>query len=157
MKIRKATEADAAGIAAVLHRMGDLRSILTEPIETTVRNVERNLLQAAASDTSTTYVAETLEGEIAGYCAVHWVPFLFFPGGEAYVTEVFVRPVDRGQGIGTGLLDTVVAEARARGCARLTLLNGRNGESYRRNFYAQRGWVEREGMANFIFPLKAQR
>jgi len=34
------------------------------------------------------------------------------------------------------------------------LLNGRDSEAYKRNFYPQRGWVERERMANFIFPLR---
>jgi GNAT superfamily N-acetyltransferase len=137
--------------------MSELRSVVPESIAATAQNVQRNIQQACASATSTAFVAETSEGEIAGYCAVHWVPFLFFPGGEAYVTEVFVRPADSGKGIGSQLLDAVIAEARQRGCTRLSLLNGRDGEAYRRNFYAQRGWVERERMANFIFPLNNPR
>jgi GNAT superfamily N-acetyltransferase len=98
-------------------------------------------------------VAENGDGEIAGYCAVHWVPFLFLSGGEAYITELFVRPADSGKRIGTSLLDQVIAEARRRGCARVSLLNGRDSEAYRRNFYAQRGWIERDRLANFVFPL----
>jgi len=153
MNIRVATEHDAPGIAAVLHTMSDLRSIVSESVAATAEKVERNLQVAAASGSSTAFVAEISGGDIAGNCAVHWVPFLFFAGGEAYITEVFVRPRDSGKGIGSRLLDTVVSEARRRGCTRLTLLNGRDGEAYKRNFYAQRGWVERERMANFIFPL----
>ena len=153
MNIRVATEHDAPGIAAVLHTMSDLRSIVSESVAATAGKVARNLQVAAASGSSTAFVAEISDGDIAGYCAVHWVPFLFFAGGEAYITEVFVRPSDSGKGIGSRLLDTVVTEARRRGCSRLTLLNGRDGEAYKRNFYAQRGWVERERMANFIFPL----
>jgi len=153
MKIRKATERDAPAIAALLHTLPDLRSIVSELPATTAKKIETNLRLATASSTSTILVAETDAAAIAGYCAVHWVPFLFFAGGEGYVSEVFVRASDSGNGIGTRLLDTVIAEARQRGCTRLSLLNGRNGESYRRNFYAQRGWIEREPMANFVFPL----
>jgi GNAT superfamily N-acetyltransferase len=154
MNIREATGQDAQGIAALLHTMSDLRSIISESNSTTAAKVERNLQAAAASGSSTAYVAETSDREIAGYCAVHWVPFLFLAGGEAYITELFVRPRNSGRGIGSQLLNTVVTEARRRGCSRLTLLNGRDSETYRRNFYAQRGWVERERMANFIFPLR---
>jgi GNAT superfamily N-acetyltransferase len=153
MNIRKAKEYDAAGIAAVLHAMGELRSIASESVPATAKTVERNLLGATGSNNSTVLVAETPDGEVAGYCAVHWVPFLFFAGGEGYVTELFVRPPDSGKGVGSKLLELVVAEARERGCSRLSLLNGRDSEAYRRGFYSRRSWVERERMANFIFPL----
>jgi GNAT superfamily N-acetyltransferase len=153
MNIRKATERDATGIATLLHGMRDLRSVVTESPFETATKIERNLQTAAASGASSIYVADSPDGHIAGYCAVHWIPFLFFPGGEAYITELFVRPDDSGKGAGTALLNTAVAEARERGCSRLTLLNARDGEAYRRNFYAQRGWIERERMANFIYPL----
>jgi GNAT superfamily N-acetyltransferase len=155
--IRKAAEADASAIAAILHAMGELRTVIPGPVDATVETVRRNLAVVAASDSSAVFIAETGEEEVAGYCAVHWVPFLFFGGGEAYVTELFVRPQDAQRKVGTRLLDTAVAEARRRGCSRLTLLNGRDGEAYRRNFYAQRGWVERERMANFVFPLQGSK
>lgn len=154
MRIREANEHDASAIAALLHEMVDIRSVASEPAETTAMNVEANLRLASASAASTVLVAENSEGRIAGYCAAHWIPFLFFAGGEGYITELFVRPDDSGKGIGTALLDTVIADARKRGCARISLLNGRDGESYQRNFYAQRGWVERDRMANFIFPIQ---
>jgi GNAT superfamily N-acetyltransferase len=151
--IRRATESDAAPIAAVLHAMSELRAMVPGLNGGTAGIVERNLQVASKTDRSDIFVAETDEGEIAGYCAVHWTPFLFFAGGEGYVTELFVRPRSSQKGIGSRLLDAAVAEGRRRGCARLTLLNGRDSEAYRRNYYAQRGWVERERMANFILPL----
>jgi predicted N-acetyltransferase YhbS len=153
MNIRTATKGDAAGIADLLHTMVELRSVFSESAAATAKIVERNLQLAVGSDTSMILVAENAGGEIAGYCAVHWVPFLFQPGGEAYLTELFVRPPDTGKRIGTSLLDSVIAEARRRGCARISLLNGRDSEAYRRNFYAQRGWIERDRMSNFVFPL----
>ena len=153
MKIRKAIEADATPIAAVLHAISDLHPIAAQSAATTANTIKLNLQRTLLSGSSAAYVAENAEGDVAGYCAVHWVPFLFMRGGEAYVTELFVRPSDSGKGIGSALLDTVIAEARQRGCSRVSLLNGRDGQSYRRDFYKKRGWVERDGMANFILPL----
>lgn len=153
MQIREAKSDDAAGIAAVIHAMAEIRSVAEQPIETTARTIASNLARTVRSQSSTAYVAEEAGGRIVGYGAVHWVPFLFLPGGEAYVTELFVRPADAGRGAGSKLLDTIVLEAKRRGCARVSLLNGRNVESYRRNFYKARGWVERDGMANFVLTL----
>jgi len=90
MNIRNATESDAAGIAELLHTIVEIRSVFSESTATTAKNVERNLQSAVGSATSMILVAENGDGEIAGYCAVHWVPFLFLSGGEAYVTELFV-------------------------------------------------------------------
>ena len=153
MRIRKAIESDAKSIAAVVHAMVELAAVVSRSVETTTRTIDLNLQRMASSGSSTAYVAENAEGGIVGYCAVHWVPFLFLEGGEAYVTELFVRPADSGKGIGSALLQTVVAESKRRGCSRVSLLNGRDGQSYQRDFYKKRGWVERDRMANFILPL----
>ena len=153
MKIRMASQEDAPGIAAVVHAMNELRSVAGQSFETTTRTVASNLERVSASGCSAAYIAEALQGEIVGYGAVHWTPFLFLAGGEAYVTELFVRPEDSGKGVGSAILATIVAEAKQRGCSRVTLLNGRDGESYRRSFYTKRGWVERDHMANFILSL----
>jgi len=142
-----------SGTTAVLHAVGGIHSIDSETQDQSAAKIARNLRAAAASATSAIYVAETPDGEVAGYCAVHWIPFLFQQGGEAYITELFIRPRDAGNGIGTRLLDLVIAQGRERGCARLSLLNGRDSEAYRREFYARRGWTERDRMANFILPL----
>lgn len=132
--------------------MGELRSVAQQSLETTTRTVFSNL-ERLSSGCSTAYVAEESQGEIVGYGAVHWTPFLFLPGGEAYVTELFVRPSAAGNRVGSAILETIVAEAEHRGCSRVSLLNGRDGESYRRAFYKKRGWVERDRMANFVLSI----
>jgi hypothetical protein len=53
-------------------------------------------------------------------------------GAEGYVSELFVREP-------------------ARGCTRLSLINLRQRESYRRQFYVKAGWQERGTAANFIY------
>jgi GNAT superfamily N-acetyltransferase len=74
-------------------------------------------------------------------------------GPEGYVSELFVRESARGQGVGGQLLDAIETEARARGCTRLSLINLRHRESYRRQFYVKAGWQERGAAANFIYAL----
>jgi len=151
MTIREATDRDAPGIAAILITM-EISALASHSLESIVAIIAQNLSRAATSN-STALVAESPQGEITGYCAVHWVPFLFMRGGEAYVTELFIRRSDSGKGVGTMLLDTIVASARRRGCSRLSLLNGRDSDAYRRGFYAKNGWTERDRMANFILRL----
>jgi GNAT superfamily N-acetyltransferase len=84
---------------------------------------------------------------------VHYLPYFFLPGPEGYVSELFISAEARGQGIGTALLEQVIAEARRRGCARLSLINSRTRESYQRKFYEQHGWNERIEIAVFVLPL----
>ena len=156
MSIREATPQDAEGIATVIHAMTELRAVTQHPMKVTAAAVAANLARIASSGTSTAYVAEEEGGTIVGYGAVHWVPFLFLSGGEAYVTELFIHPSASGKGTGSGILGTITAEATKRGCTRLSLLNGRDGESYRRHFYKNRGWQERDRMANFILPIPKQ-
>lgn len=154
MLIREAAESDAQGIAAVLHDIKELHSVTNCTTEQTCTRVARGLATAVPSPSSVVLVAVADDGTLVGYCAVHWVPFLFFDGPEGYVTELFVRQSDRSAGAGTALLDEVRRRAELRDCSRLSLLNGRNGEAYQRGFYAKRQWQERERMANFILPLK---
>jgi GNAT superfamily N-acetyltransferase len=74
-------------------------------------------------------------------------------GLERYVSELFVREAARGQNVGRRLLNLVQTEARRRGCARLSLINLRNRESYQRQFYVKAGWKERSEAANFVYPM----
>jgi GNAT superfamily N-acetyltransferase len=152
MIFRAATESDAEGIAAIIQQMKELKWVGSVPRAELAAIVGDNLRQAAAGR-SLVLVAESADGQLAGYCAVHWVPILFFAGGEAYVTELFVVPPQAGQGVGSRLLKAAETEARRWGCSRLSLMNGRDGESYRRKFYQKQGWSERDRMTNFILPL----
>jgi GNAT superfamily N-acetyltransferase len=151
--IRKAQPGDARGIAEILRGLEWITRFNAETVEATARRVARHLELCHADDSHTVHVAENEGGQIAGYAAVHWLPYLLLLGPEGYVSELFIREADRGQGIGTRLLETVKKEAEARGCARLMLLNMHERESYRRGFYKKRGWEERPDAANFVYPL----
>ena len=154
MRIRECRAEDASGIAAVIHAVSELHAVAKQSFEVTTSTVAGNLARITADGSSTAYVAEAPSGSVVGYGAVHWVPFLFLAGGEAYVTELFVRPPESGKGVGSMLLDAIVTEAKRRRCARVSLLNSRDVESYRREFYRKRGWVERDRMVNLILPIQ---
>lgn len=116
--------------------------------------IAHKLRLALADDSHTIYVAENAAGEIEGYVAVHWLPYLFLPGPEGYISELFIREATRDQGVGRRLLAQVKTAAIARGCSRLSLLNMRPRESYQRGFYTKQGWTERADAANFVLRLK---
>lgn len=156
MKIREATPLDVIAIVSILESTSEIYSVVDRGRPANIIIIRRNLDRVLRSDTSTVFVAEIGGDGAVGDCAVHWTPFLFLDGGEAYVTELFVRPENRGQGTGSKLLDQVEDDARKRGCSRLSLLNGKMSEAYERGFYKNRNWRERHSMANFILSVKGK-
>ena len=64
------------------------------------------------------FVAETTEGEIAGYvtyffCYYTWV------GKSLYMDDLYVRPEFRGKSIGSQLIKKIIVYAKDSGCHRL--------------------------------------
>jgi len=153
--LRKTQPGDAPALTALLRGLNWFERIAGELPEKTAANVARHLEQCLADGSHSIYVAEDQNGELAGYVAVHWLPCLFLPGPEGFISELFVREVDRGAGLGSSLLHVVTEEARRRGCYRLSLLNGKYRESYRRRFYEKQGWEERPTMVNFVYYMPA--
>jgi GNAT superfamily N-acetyltransferase len=97
-------------------------------------------------------VAET-GGEVAGYIHGEIVTYLLFAGREMLVSELFVREKARGKGVGTALLSAIEAEAVKHKCFRISVLNSRERESYKRRFYPALGYQERSQVANFTKRL----
>ncbi len=154
--IRSATEADAEAIDTIHRELGWFHPFGQEPPAQTRERLRRHIALCAGDNRHGLYVAVDRSDSVLGYIAVHWLPYLFLKGQEGYVSELFVAESNRGQGIGSRLLDAVTREARARGCARLMLINSRDRDSYRRGFYRKLGWVEREGMANWVLDLEEE-
>jgi GNAT superfamily N-acetyltransferase len=98
--------------------------------EAAQERIGRMLSLALADSSHSLYVAEASTQMIVGYVSVHWLPYLFFSGPEGFVSELFIRESARGQGVGTKLLEMVKQAASERGCARLSLINMRQRESY---------------------------
>jgi GNAT superfamily N-acetyltransferase len=154
--IRKAWLEDSEGIAAILRAIGWSEQMKQE----TRAQVEARLAQALSEQTHNVFVAEQGGGEdegikIAGYVAVHWYPHLM-RGNDGYISELFVHPMMAGHEIGSRLLETVREEGLRRGCTRLLLMNRRDRESYKRGFYAKRGWKEMDNAAFFSLALVSE-
>jgi len=62
-----------------------------------------------------------LDDEVAGYVILAEFWSNEFGGPMLYVDEMYVRPALRGRGIGSAILDRLVAEARARDLVRVSL------------------------------------
>jgi GNAT superfamily N-acetyltransferase len=154
IQIREATDIDAPVITNLLRSLELFPHIRKEPPEATLDHVARHLGLCLADDSHSVYVAEDHCGNILGYCAVHWLPYLMMTGPEGYVSELFLRESSRGLGLGSRLLNTVKVEAEKRGCSRLMLLNLRNRESYKRGFYKKQGWKERPEAVNFLLRIE---
>jgi GNAT superfamily N-acetyltransferase len=151
--IRFANANDASQLSMLLHDIGWFSTIQNETeTETTTRL--QTQLASINPESYTLVVAETDAGQIVGYTAVHWLPYLILSGAEGYVSELFVTEAARGMGVGRRLLTAVKQEAVQRGCCRLQLLNMRNRESYQRRFYEKDGWRERENAANFVYSIE---
>ncbi|MEA1958337.1 MAG: GNAT family N-acetyltransferase [Chloroflexota bacterium] len=151
--IRKSTIEDASCISEILQTVEWAAYVPPSPHDTSASNVAGHIEMCGNDGSHSIYVAGNDNGRLVGYVAVHWLPYLFLKGPEGYLSELFVYETDRGQGIGTRLLEAVKDEARQRGCCRLMLLNSKKRESYKRSFYRKRGWDEREEGANFMYIL----
>jgi GNAT superfamily N-acetyltransferase len=151
--IRRAIIDDAPQLAKLLQEIGWFEAFRGRDLKDSVAQVESRLRECLADSSHSVYVAESPRGEVAGYGSVHWLPYLFMSGPEGYISELFVRDDARGHGVGSQLLKLIEAEARARGCQRLSLINLRSRESYLRRFYLKAGWQERGDAANFVFTI----
>ena len=154
IQIRQVIAQDAPQLTELLKEIGWFESFKSEPIEAASQRVRLHIEQCLADNSHSILVAEARDGAIVGYGSVHWLPYLFLQGPEGLVSELFVRESARGQGVGRELLRNIETEARARGCARLSLINLRNRESYMRQFYVKAGWEERPEAANFIYRIR---
>lgn len=153
IQIRKGDIKDAAGIAEIIRETGWFAWLENEEPGETIIRVEKHIRLCSADDSHSLYVAKDETGRTAGYASVHWLPYLFLTGPEAYLSELFVRADFRGKGVGSRLLDVIIAEAEKRECSRIMLVNSRSRESYIRGFYKARGWVERDLVANLVYWL----
>ena len=135
--IRRAGPGDAPALAQLLRSIKLNKRMENEAPETVLGYVQRHVELCCADDSHSVYVA--CAGELVGYIAVHWLPYLILPGPEGFVSELFIADQERGHGVGSRLLDTVREEAVRRGCSRLHLVNFRDRESYRRQFYTKAG------------------
>lgn len=91
--------------------------------------------------------------QVVGYVHGEIITHLLFAGRELMITELFVIEAARGRGVGTALMASIESEAALRKCFRISVLNGRDRQSYKRGFYPALGYEERASVACFTKRL----
>lgn len=109
----------------------------------------RGRLTALFDEENALLLVAELQGKVLGYVHGEIVTYLLFAGREMLVSELFVRQSERGKGVGSALMSAIEAEAVMRKCFRVTVLNSRERESYKRGFYPSLGYEERSQTATF--------
>ncbi len=114
--------------------------------------LRQRLNELITEDNTLLLVAEQ-DGVVDGYIHGEIVMYLLFAGREMLITEVFVREAARGRGVGRALVGAMEREAVQRKCFRVSVLNSRERESYRRGFYPALGYEERPQTALYTKRL----
>jgi GNAT superfamily N-acetyltransferase len=153
IKIRNVQVQDAEVISGIIREVGWFEHLKSETAQATEERVRKHISACLANDSHSSFVAEDENHNVIGYSSVHYLPYFFLSGPEGYVSELFISEKARGKGVGSALLEKVIAEARKRGCVRLSLINSRTRESYLRHYYEKHGWKERAEVAAFVFSL----
>ena len=151
IKIRLGIESDAAAIAAILEST-DWPHPYFDDAASRRKAVREQLAVLLQQSPACLLVAEA-DDQVVGYLLWHFMPSLFLPAPEAHVSDLFVLASHRGRKIGGSLLGKAMEQARRKGCCRLMLYTRRARQSYQRGFYKKQGWLEREGIANFVYDL----
>ena len=110
IKIREAIKSDLEDLA----RLNSLFNTSND----TAAQLEKRLANPYCAEIP--IVAE-IENKIVGFAALRVVPYLFYPGSHAEVTELFVEAGFRRQGVGQALLAYVETLAYARDAEELIL------------------------------------
>jgi predicted N-acetyltransferase YhbS len=113
----------------------------------------RQRLSALINEENALLLVAECNKKVVGYIHGEIVKYLLFAGSEMLISEVFVMENMRGKGVGKALIDAMETEAVKQRCFRITVLNSRERESYKRGFYPSMGYEERQGTAVFIKRL----
>lgn len=101
----------AAGVEALLDELGG-SSPPREALEAEARALAEDPAQGSV------LVAEAA-GEVVGVLAASWLRAIHVPGRYLVIEDLWVEPSWRSAGVGAGLVEAIVAIARAGGAARL--------------------------------------
>ncbi|MEV4624970.1 GNAT family N-acetyltransferase [Micromonospora sp. NPDC049523] len=127
MRISQANAGDVAGLARLLW----LDTVREEPAQPSVDTFAAELANwwATRQDSHLAFVARLLRPEIVGMAWVALVPRVPRPGAtsrlSADIQSVFVMPSERGQGIGSALVEAASEHATRLGAIRVTVHSGR--------------------------------
>ena len=155
---RRAGPDDAATMAAVQYEGFEGYRAIAPPGWEPLRPQDDldGLRSALASPDTFCLFAETADGASAGHVAFTPVAASRRPEPDpllAHLWQLFVRPPFWGTGVAPGLHDAAVAEATARGYARMRL-NTPLDQTRARRFYEREGWELAGEIADHGFGLR---
>jgi GNAT superfamily N-acetyltransferase len=120
LQVRRATAGDFAAVTDLLATLGGGRPASTAATLPTLRLVHAARLgRADVND-----LVAVVEGEVVGFCSLEFRARLNHTTLEAWIPDLIVREAARGGGAGRALLEEAFAEARRRGCHRVSLESG---------------------------------
>jgi GNAT superfamily N-acetyltransferase len=120
MTVRAAQEKDFARVTELLEALG--RARVTHDSYASARQVYLDQL----SDPETSHLVAVDDGEVLGFCSLHFRMRLNRVTPEAWIPDLFVDPRSRGRGAAKALLMEAEELARDRGCHQLVLESGYN-------------------------------
>jgi len=132
MTVRLATSADADVVARLLH---DFNTEFGDP-SPGVEVLARRLSRLLVTDTTLAFVADE---PVTGFALLTLRSNVWYDGPVALLDELYVVPALRGQGIGTGLLESCSALVRSRG-VELMEINVDGEDHDARRFYERHGF-----------------
>ena len=110
-------------------------------------------LEALITEEDALLLVAEVNAQVVGYIHGEIVTYLLFAGREMLVSELFVKENARALGVGKALLGAIEEQAVQHKCFRISVLNSRERESYKRGFYPSLGYEERSQTANFTKRL----
>lgn len=136
-EIRRASAADAAAIAQLLHDFNSEYDDYTPGVPALTERIHELLADGA--------IEVLLTGDPpVGFALFRLRPSLWAKASDAYLEELYVVPNRRGKGIGGALLDTAIDLARELGANHLELTTGED-DTEARALYESRMLTNREG------------
>lgn len=110
-------------------------------------------LNTVVKEENNLYVIINDEDIPLGYINFHILNFPLISGKELYISELMVDEHERSKNLGTKLINFAIDKAKELNCERIMLNNSMESISYKRNFYKNLGFAQRDTMANFVLKI----
>ena len=117
MEVRPAHLEDLTAVTALLEILGRPRLV---PGQEDFKDV----YEKQVADPHTHHLVAEGDGELVGFCSLHFRGRLNQSQLEAWIPDLVVSPAARRQGVAQALLEAAVSAARERHCHQLTLESG---------------------------------
>jgi ribosomal protein S18 acetylase RimI-like enzyme len=145
--VRLANAGDAEGLVRLMEQLAEIAG--HKDFRVTTKELLARGLAASQSQEFRAFVADCAVGKVSGYAVVQEIPFTFDLRPTLVLKELFVASADRRRGVGTALMESVIAYAQQRGCGRLRWLLLPGNDAAKR-FYERFGGAIDSAWENWV-------